>query len=176
MKKLAKKRANATGVDRNMSDLPIHVRRATTADLGTLVAFNQAMAVETEDKTLDGPTVTAGVRRALEDPNRSIYFVAEAGGDVVGQTMFTLEWSDWRNGFFWWIQSVYVTPDFRGRGVFRALYEHIRSLAKEREDVCGLRLYVDRSNQRAIETYRKLGMTLTDYLLCEEVWPTSLQG
>lgn len=142
------------------------------ADLDTLVAFNQAMAFETEQKRLDAATVAAGVRRALEDPNRALYFVAEVDDKVVGQTMVTLEWSDWRNGSFWWIQSVYVDPNFRRCGVFRALYEHIRTLAKERRDACGLRLYVHRDNERAIDTYRNLGLTFTDYLLCEEDWPT----
>ena len=92
------------------------------------------------------------------------------GDAVAGQTMITTEWSDWRNGFFWWIQSVYVHPDFRRRGVFRSLYAHIRSLAHERSNVCGLRLYVHNTNTRAIDTYIKLGMALTEYRLCEEVW------
>ena len=151
-----------------MSDRPTHIRRATLADLDTIVAFNQAMALESENKTLDLSTVTAGVRRALEDPGRSVYFVAEVDGTIVGQTMVTMEWSDWRNGFFWWIQSVYVDSDSRSRGVFRALYEHILALARQRRDVCGVRLYVHRDNHRAVEIYAKLGMKLTDYLLYEE--------
>ncbi len=151
-----------------MSDRPIRIRRATLADLDTIVAFNQAMALESENKTLDLSTVTAGVRRALEDPGRSVYFVAEVDGTVVGQTMVTMEWSDWRNGFFWWIQSVYVDPDSRSRGVFRTLHEHILALARQRRDVCGVRLYVHRDNHRAVEVYAKLGMKLTEYLLYEE--------
>jgi len=151
-----------------MSDRPIRIRRATLADLDTIVAFNQAMALESENKTLDLSTVTAGVRRALQDPGRSVYFVAEVDGTVVGQTMVTMEWSDWRNGFFWWIQSVYVDPDSRSRGVFRALHEHILALARQRRDVCGVRLYVHRDNHRAVDVYAKLGMNLTEYLLYEE--------
>ncbi len=153
-----------------MTSRVIQVRRAVPADLEAVVAFNQSMAVETEGKTLDHAILTAGVREALRDQNRSLYFVAEVDGKVVGQTMVTVEWSDWRNGFFWWIQSVYVDPAYRRRGVFRALHDHVRGLAKSRGDVCGLRLYVHRHNQRAIETYQKLGMTLTDYLVCEEDW------
>ena len=156
-----------------MTDPDIQVRRAGPADHDTIVKFNKAMALETEGKTLDRATVAAGVRKGLEDPNRSLYFVAEVDGRVVGQTMITFEWSDWRNGFFWWIQSVYVEPAFRRRGVFRALHQHIRELAKQQPGVCGLRLYVHDENQRAIEIYGKLGMPVTRYVLCEEEWPTS---
>lgn len=159
-----------------MKDPPIHVRCAAIGDLDVIVAFNTALAVESENKTLDPATVTAGVRRAIEDPGRSLYFVAELDAMVAGQTMVTLEWSDWRDGFFWWIQSVYVDRAFRRRGVFRALYEHIITLARQREDVCGVRLYVHRDNQRAIDTYGKLGMTLTEYLLCEEDWSGTSDG
>ncbi|UCC29957.1 MAG: GNAT family N-acetyltransferase [Phycisphaerales bacterium] len=151
-----------------MSDRPIRIRRGSMADLDTIVQFNRAMAVESENKTLDPSTVTDGVRRALEDPGRSVYFLAEADRTVVGQAMVTMEWSDWRNGFFWWIQSVYVDPGSRNRGVFRAIYEHIHALASKRPDVCGVRLYVHRDNRTAIEVYGKLGMKLTDYLLYEE--------
>jgi GNAT superfamily N-acetyltransferase len=151
----------------------IHIRPATPADRATIVAFNQQMACETEGKTLDAAVLDAGVRQALGDPSRCLYFIAELSGEPVGQTMVTYEWSDWRNGVFWWIQSVYVPEPYRRRGVFRALYAHIREQARNRPDTCGLRLYVHRDNARALETYKKLGMSLTDYLLCEEEWPTS---
>ncbi len=153
-----------------MNSQPIHVRLAMPADLDTLVTFNRAMAIETEKKTLDSQTVEAGVRRALEDPSRCRYFVAELEGTIAGQTMVTFEWSDWRNGFFWWIQSVYVDPRFRRSGVFRALHEHIRTMARSQREVCGLRLYVHQENRRAIDTYSVLGMDVTDYRLCEEDW------
>lgn len=149
------------------------IRPATMMDVETIVAFNQAMANETEDRSLDPAAIGAGVQAALEDPNRCMYFVAEADGAPVGQTMVTSEWSDWRNGYFWWIQSVYVDPRYRRRGIFRSLYEYIRDLAKTRPDVCGLRLYVHRDNRRALDTYRGVGMTLSDYLLCEEDWSTT---
>jgi ribosomal protein S18 acetylase RimI-like enzyme len=154
----------------------VHVRRAAIEDLETIVRFNLAMAEETEGKKLDTTTVTEGVRAALADPDRSMYFVAEVEGVIAGQTMVTLEWSDWRNGFFWWIQSVYVDPAYRREGVFRALHDHIRNLARAQQEVCGLRLYVHGDNRRAIETYRKLGMGLTDYLLCEEGWSSRRGG
>ncbi len=154
-----------------MTKATIRIRRATPADVDTVIAFNRAMAEETEDKKLDPKTLSAGVRQALTDENRCVYFVAEIDGEITGQAMITTEWSDWRNGYFWWFQSVYVAPGFRCRGIFRALYEHIRDLARARPDVCGLRLYVHRDNRHAMDTYRKLGMTLTEYLLCEEGWP-----
>ena len=134
------------------------------------------MALETEQKRLDPGLIADGVRNALEDPTRCTYFVAEVDGAPGGQTMITSEWSDWRDGFFWWIQSVYVEPRFRRRGVFRALHAHIRRLARARPDVCGLRLYVHRRNTRAIETYARLDMTSTDYLLCEEDWSALARG
>ena len=148
----------------------IHVRDAEPGDLETIVRFNQNLASESEHKTLDHDTVTLGVKDGLSDTNKCRYFIAEVEGQVVGQTMITLEWSDWRNGYFWWIQSVYVEPDFRRRGIFSTLHHHIRKLAQNEKNVCGIRLYVYHDNDRAIQTYKQLGMTVTDYHLCEEVW------
>ena len=148
----------------------VRIREADLEDIDTVVEFNMALASETENKTLDRRTLTVGVRQALTDKRRSQYYVAEIGSAIVGQTMFTTEWSDWRNGTFWWIQSVYIDPAHRGRGIFRMLYEHIRSEAKRYPDIRGIRLYVHKDNQRAIETYRRMGMTLTDYMVCEEDW------
>jgi len=154
-----------------MTEAAVHVRSASAADHAIIVSFNRRMAAETEGKTLDPAVLEAGVRQALADPARCLYFIAELSGTPVGQTMVTFEWSDWRNGFFWWIQSVYVEESARRRGVFRALHRHIRDLALARPDTCGLRLYVHHDNTRALETYRHLGMTVSDYLLCEEEWP-----
>lgn len=151
----------------------LHIRPATPADQATIVAFNQRMASETEGRTLDPTVLAAGVREALGDPSQCLYFIAELSGEPVGQTMVTFEWSDWRNGVYWWIQSVYVPEPYRRRGVFRALYAHIREQVRSRPDTCGLRLYVHRENARALETYRNLGMILTDYLVCEEEWRPS---
>jgi GNAT superfamily N-acetyltransferase len=151
----------------------ITIRRATVADADRIVEFNTALAAESEGKALDARTITKGVREALTDPARSLYFVAEIDGEVIGQTMVTFEWSDWRNGFFWWIQSVYVDSRFRRRGVFRALHDHVRREARSRPDVCGLRLYVHHDNHRAMKTYAQLGMAQTEYLMCEEDWSTA---
>jgi len=148
----------------------ISIRPAVPADVTYVIAFNRAMAEETEGLHLDDAVLAAGVREALADPLRCRYFVAEINGAIVGQTMFTTEWSDWRNGFFWWIQSVYVAPNHRRRGVFRALYDHVRTLARAQPDVVGIRLYVHNDNARAIRTYGQLGMTTTAYRICEEDW------
>lgn len=142
------------------------VRAARAADLSTLVAFNRAMARETEGRELDA-RLERGMERALGDPARGRYFVAERAGAVVGCLMLTTEWSDWRDGWFWWIQSVYVPAPARRTGVYRALYDHVRDAARRDPDVCGLRLYVERENAVAQRTYEGLGMHRTDYLLYE---------
>ncbi|MBI4718005.1 MAG: GNAT family N-acetyltransferase [Planctomycetes bacterium] len=159
-----------------MTNAAISVRSAEPSDGAAIVAFNDAMARESEGKSLHRATLEEGVRRALSDSAACRYFVAECDGRLVGQTMVTFEWSDWRCGWFWWIQSVYVEPTFRRRGVFRALHAHVRALAGSRADVCGIRLYVHRHNHGALETYRKLGLVLTDYYLCEEDWSSSRGG
>jgi len=129
------------------------------------------LARETEHRQLDLGRLTQGVAALLADPAKGTYFVAEspAGGTnaVAGQLLITYEWSDWRNGTFWWIQSVYVEEEFRSRGIFRALFEHVKKLAKERQDVCGLRLYMEASNILARQAYARLGMKQTDYELFE---------
>ena len=144
------------------------IRRATPADAETVVEFNRLLAEESEGKTLDRSLLEPGVAKALSDPNKGLYFLAEDGGKIVGQTMVTFEWSDWRNGWFWWIQSVYVVPEARRQGVFRALYEHIHAAAKKDPEVIGLRLYVEEENRRAHETYYRLGMEKTGYFLLEK--------
>lgn len=148
----------------------IHIRPATPADIAILARFNRAMALETENKTLDPDTVRQGVANLLNQTTAGFYLIAEIEGVVVGGLLITYEWSDWRNGNFWWLQSVYVEPAHRQRGVFRALYQHVHHLAHQRDDVCGLRLYVERENQRAQETYRRLGMQATPYDIYEEDW------
>ena len=128
---------------------------------------NLCLALETEHRQLDRARVGAGVEALLNDPAKGTYFVAECDGTLAGQLLVTHEWSDWRNGNFWWIQSVYVEETSRGGGVFRALFEHIQTLAKSRKDVCGLRLYVEANNARAQEAYRRLGMNKTHYEMFE---------
>ena len=146
------------------------IRRATPADAEGIAVFNEAMARETEGKTLDPATIRSGVRELLARPDLGFYLVAEEGGAFVGQLMITFEWSDWRSGLFWWIQSVYVPPEHRGRGVYRALHARVREMAREAGGVCGLRLYVEKENASAMETYRRLGMHETYYRLFEETW------
>lgn len=145
------------------------VRRANRGDLDRIVAFNRAMARETEDRELDLETIRAGVSALLDDPGRGRYLLAEREGTTVGQAMVTYEWSDWRDGAVWWIQSVYVAPEHRGEGVYRRLHEHIRRLSRE-EGAVGLRLYVDRENEAARRTYERLGMEHSRYVMYEEIW------
>jgi len=151
-----------------MPDAPT-IRRATTDDAETIVRFNRQMAEETEEKRLDPATVRNGVQAVFDDPERGFYLVAERNGAAAGTLMITYEWSDWRNGRFWWIQSVYVRPEARRRGVYTALHRDVRRRAREAEDACGLRLYVERANAAAQETYEALGMTETAYRMYEEM-------
>ena len=153
-----------------MNESTILIRPATVNDAETVARFNERLATESEGKTLDPGTIRAGVRTGLEDSGRSLYFVAEIDGAIAGQLMITTEWSDWHNGYYWWIQSVFVDEPYRRRGVFRSLYNHVRDIARSRVDVCGLRLYVHESNARAKDTYESLGMEITAYQLCEEIW------
>jgi len=145
------------------------VRLGTAADTETLVKFNIAMALETEGIELPAAVVTAGVRAMLSDPQRGFYAVAESRGASVGALMVTAEWSDWRNGFFWWIQSVYIVPTHRRRGIYRSLYQFVKEHAAGATQVCGFRLYVEQENDAAKQTYRTLGMVPTSYELYEEL-------
>ena len=149
----------------------MRVRLATPQDAPVLVEFNAAMALETEQKALLADVIGAGVRSLLGDPAAGFYVVAEKNGEIVGALMITKEWSDWRNGTFWWIQSVYVQPDVRRQGVYKRLYRHLQQLAAQDARVCGFRLYVERENSRAQSAYRVLGMKETRYLVYEELKP-----
>lgn len=154
----------------------LRIRAATNDDAGLLSDWACAMALETEHKHLDPATVRAGVEAGLADPARARYFVAmqeatlagrETIAAAVGTLMLTREWSDWRNGDWWWIQSVYVAPAQRRQGVFAALYRHVEQLARATPDVVGLRLYVERDNADAQRTYAALGMADAGYRLYE---------
>lgn len=146
---------------------PITIRPARPEDLDALVDFNAAMALETEQLTLDPERLRAGVALLLADAAKGQYRVAKRDGTVVGALMLTREWSDWRCGDWWWIQSVYVRPEARRCGVFRALYDSVEREARARADVCGLRLYVERDNAHAQATYNALGMAEAHYRMFE---------
>jgi ribosomal protein S18 acetylase RimI-like enzyme len=148
----------------------MRIRLATAADAGVLIEFNAAMALETEGKELLPDVIGAGVHSLLANPAAGFYVVAEQDG-LIGSLMITKEWSDWRNGTFWWIQSVYVRPQSRRQGVYRKLYRHVQELAANDPKVCGFRLYVERDNSRAQATYSALGMKQTHYLVFEELKP-----
>jgi GNAT superfamily N-acetyltransferase len=150
--------------------MPLTVRPATPADVPMIAEYNRRLARETEHFELDLATVTAGVAAVVADPGqRGPYYLACDEAEVVGQMQTTFEWSDWRNGWFWWVQSVYVRADYRGRGVFRTLYDHVRRRARDTGDVIGIRLYVERENRSAQETYRRLGMSELPFHLMQEL-------
>jgi ribosomal protein S18 acetylase RimI-like enzyme len=151
--------------------MQLSLRRADLRDAATIARFNAQMALETEGKELIPEVIGAGVQRLLQTPSLGFYLVAEHEGRVIACLMITNEWSDWRNGLFWWIQSVYVEKDFRRRGVYRRMYEEVRAMAQREAGVCGFRLYVEKDNEAAHATYSSLGMKETDYLLYEELKP-----
>jgi GNAT superfamily N-acetyltransferase len=144
------------------------VRPASRGDVDVLVEFNHAMAAESEDKSLDLDRLRAGIEHLFDAPEDGYYLVACEGDAPVGALMVTYEWSDWRNGRFWWVQSVYVRESHRRRGVYAALHRHVRDGARADPACCGLRLYVEVENGGAMATYRRLGMVETHYRLYEE--------
>lgn len=146
----------------------VNIRVASQSELASLVSFNQQMALETENKTLDEQVLTKGVANLINDSNKGFYLVAEINQQVVGSLMVTTEWSDWRNATFWWIQSVYIVPSQRRKGVYAKLYQQVKNLAEQQEDVCGFRLYVEKDNLIAQKTYQSLGMQESHYLMFEE--------
>ena len=145
----------------------LDVRRATLQDLDVLVEFNSALALESEGKTLDQRRLREGVVPLFDGDDRGFYLVAVSEGVVVGQLLVTYEWSDWRNAYFWWVQSVYVASEWRRRGVYRRLHEFVLDQARLSGDVCGVRLYVDRDNHVAQQVYSRLGMDRSHYDMFE---------
>jgi len=146
----------------------LQIRYAVEKDCGVIAAFNAAMAWETEHLQLEVDRLREGVQSLFRQSEYGFYLIAEWDGQIAGQTMITYEWSDWRNGVFWWIQSVYVCPEYRNRGIFRAILAHIEAEAKAAGNVCGVRLYVESANQKAREVYRRLGFQETSYQLLEK--------
>lgn len=151
----------------------VTIRQATLVDAGVIAQFNIRMAAETEGLTLAESVINAGVRNLIQHPDYGFYLVAEKSALVVGSLMITFEWSDWRNGLFWWIQSVYVRPEFRRLGIYRQLYEYVKIQAHQQTGICGFRLYVAAENKNAQDAYRKLGMHETHYHFFEELMATS---
>lgn len=148
-----------------MSD--VRFREANTDDAPEIIDFQLAMARETENLELDRDVLTRGVATVFTDPTLGRYFVAETDGRTIGSLMITYEWSDWRSGMIWWIQSVYVVPDHRRRGVYAGLYTHVRALVERDSSIRGIRLYVDNRNKTAQQVYARLGMEGEHYRVFE---------
>ena len=146
----------------------MNIRIATETDTPDLVEFNRAMALETEGKHLDADVLSKGVAAVFRDAQKGFYVVAEDEGSVVGCLLITFEWSDWRNGWFWWIQSVYIRPVARGKRIYSRMYEFVKQRAAETDSVCGFRLYVETENAHAQRVYEKVGMHASHYLMYEE--------
>lgn len=145
------------------------IRQALLQDAAELAEFNINMARETEAIELIPEVIGAGVEAMIENPQMGFYLVVELDNGIQASLMVTNEWSDWRNGMFWWIQSVYVRPEYRGQGLYRVLYQRVKELAAQESSVCGFRLYVERNNSVAQKTYESLGMSETDYKIYEEL-------
>jgi len=143
------------------------VRKATLKDIDSIIDFQLRMAHETEGIELDVQTLKIGVSAVLNDQKKGQYYVAEIDAYVVSSLLTTFEWSDWRNGTILWIQSVYVLPNFRRKGVYRNMYSHIKSLVLNDKNLCGIRLYADKSNSAAQKTYQILGMSPDHYVTFE---------
>ena len=152
-----------------MSNTTFTIRQATAEDAESIAKFNRLMAFETEHKKLTPEVILAGVNTMIANPSHGFYLVAEKEGEIAGSLMVTTEWSDWRNGVVWWVQSVYVRDEYRRQGIYRGLYDEVKALSNNDESVCGFRLYVEKDNINAQKTYESLGMIETDYLMYEEL-------
>ena len=146
----------------------MNIRLAAADDADAIIEFNQAMALETEGKKLDAATVEPAVRSVFADTEKGFYVVAEDEGLIVGGLMVTYEWSDWRNAWWWWIQSVYIRPEARGQKIYAKLYDFVKAQAVDAGNVCGFRLYVENDNPRAQRVYERVGMEASHYLMYEE--------
>ena len=146
------------------------IRQATLEDAEIIADFNSRLAVESEGKTLDRSRLLPGVKALLQDEHKGIYHLAcDADGQPIGQAMYTYEWSDWRNGWFWWIQSVYVVAEHRGKGVFKQVFGHLQTNARKQGNVIGFRLYVEEQNTRAHEVYARSGFEKAGYFVLEQL-------
>jgi len=152
-----------------MTSISFRIRYALPEDIFSIIGFNKAMALETENKILNDKILSSGVKTVLACKAESFYLVAtDHNNKAIGCLLITKEWSDWRNAFIWWIQSVYILPEFRRKGIFTKLYKHVQILAKE-QNCCGLRLYVERNNHTAQNTYLSLGMIKSHYIIFEDM-------
>ena len=152
-----------------VKETSVNIRIAEVGDVGSLVEFNQAMARETEGKHLDPDTLRSGVEAVFGDEKKGFYVVTETGGRIVGGLMVTYEWSDWRNAWFWWIQSVYILPEARGQRIYSRMYDFVKIRAAEADNVCGFRLYVETENLNAQKVYAAVGMQASRYAMFEEL-------
>ena len=147
----------------------LKIRTASLEDAQLFSSHNCAMALETEDKILDPVASLAGVEGLFERPQFGFYLVAEVDSVPAATLMVTYEWSDWRNGLFWWIQSVYVKAEYRRQGIYRAMYQQLQAMAEASSvPVCGFRLYAETENSKAQATYKDCGMKLCDYVMFEQ--------
>jgi ribosomal protein S18 acetylase RimI-like enzyme len=153
--------------DFNFLMMNIVVRDALKSDLEEILDFQINMAKETESIDLERDVLKIGVSSVLEDSAKAKYFIADNEGEAAGMLMITTEWSDWRNGWVWWIQSVYVKPGYRKMGVYKMLYNHIKKIVGSSDELKGIRLYVDKRNVRAQQVYESLGMTGDHYTTYE---------
>ena len=149
------------------TDLDLTITRGKASDIEAIVRFQADMAMESEGTMLDMDRLTLGVTSAINDEQKGTYLVARANDTPIGSLMVTREWSDWNNMWYWWIQSVYVMPEYRNQGVYRAMYANLKDMAKE-NGVSQVRLYADRTNLSAQQVYQRLGMTESHYLMFEE--------
>lgn len=145
----------------------VSIRKSTEKDIDIIALFQEKLAFETENFKLDLTTVKNGMQAMLDDPSKGRYFVAEVDGEIAGCHSITYEWSDWRNGMVWWLQSVYVVEKHRKNGVFKAMFDNLKRLMSEEPNIAGLRLYVDKSNERAQKVYRAMGMNGDHYSVFE---------
>lgn len=147
----------------------ITIREATPADIPVLIDFQKKLAIETENMELSSITLEKGMMALFHDPSKGKYFVAEEEGEIAGCHMITFEWSDWRNGMVWWLQSVYVAERFRNKGVFRMMYIHLLKKMESDPGIIGLRLYVEKTNIRAQQVYQAMGMNGEHYTVYEQM-------
>ena len=150
-----------------MKDIDYVIARGEICDIDSIIQFQADMAMESEDTTLDPEKVAKGVTAAMNDDSKGIYWVAKVDGKAIGSLMLTREWSDWNNEWYWWIQSVYVVPEYRKHGIYKAMYSTLKEVAKE-NNVSQIRLYVDKANHPAQQVYLRLGMHESHYLMFEE--------